>query len=165
MFVMFIDLAENETLNREAAEQSDVIPAGQKFTMDNFTYANSVVVSRMFEHLKNTNFPGITVCSKIQTQSIILKVIFITSINCYWQGNKVTFNDVGTRQVDRVRILQYQRNSDGKNFAYNSIAINCIMIDVCFFVIDLKRVEVGAVVDIEGNNTFQTNNDTFIYPG
>jgi gamma-aminobutyric acid type B receptor len=44
------DLAENETLNREAAEESG-LPEGETFTMANFTYANSAVVSRMFEHL------------------------------------------------------------------------------------------------------------------
>ena len=54
------ELAENETLNREAAEESH-LPDGETFTMANFTYANSAVVSRIFEHLQNTMFPGISV--------------------------------------------------------------------------------------------------------
>ena len=44
----------------EAAKQSG-LSEGEDFTMANFTYANSAVVSRMFEHLKNTMFLGITV--------------------------------------------------------------------------------------------------------
>ena len=44
----------------EAAKLSG-LPHGENFTMANFTYANSAVVSRMFAHLKNTSFPGITV--------------------------------------------------------------------------------------------------------
>ena len=54
------DLAENETLNREAADQSN-LPEGETFTMANFTYANAAVVLRMFEHLQNIVFPGISV--------------------------------------------------------------------------------------------------------
>ena len=44
----------------EAAKQSG-LSEDEDFTMANFTYANSAVVSRMFEHLKNTMFLGITV--------------------------------------------------------------------------------------------------------
>jgi hypothetical protein len=54
------DLIENSTLNREAAELSD-LPEGENFTMANFTYANSAVVSRMFTHLQGTSFLGISV--------------------------------------------------------------------------------------------------------
>jgi hypothetical protein len=53
-------LIENSTLNREAAELSD-LPEGENFTMANFTYANSAVVSRMFTHLQGTSFLGISV--------------------------------------------------------------------------------------------------------
>ena len=56
----YTDLRENSTLNREAAELSD-LPEGETFTMAKFTYANSAVVSRMFEHLQSTSFPGISV--------------------------------------------------------------------------------------------------------
>ena len=49
-------------LNREAAKLSG-LPEGETFTMANFTYANSAVVSRMFTHLQNTAFPGISVSS------------------------------------------------------------------------------------------------------
>ena len=54
------DLAEDEELNREAADQSD-LPEGETFTMANFTYANSAVVTRMFEHINNTPFQGLSV--------------------------------------------------------------------------------------------------------
>ena len=52
----------------EAAKQSG-LSEGEDFTMANFTYANSAVVSRMFEHLKNTMFLGITVSD--QTMIIV----------------------------------------------------------------------------------------------
>ncbi|CAI8049960.1 Gamma-aminobutyric acid type B receptor subunit 2, partial [Geodia barretti] len=81
------DLAENETLNREAAEESG-LPEGETFTMANFTYANSGIVTRMFEHLQNTSFQGIT-------------------------GNEVKFDADGIRDIETVAILQYQRDSNG----------------------------------------------------
>ena len=59
------DLAGNETLNREAAELSG-LPEGDNFTMANFSYANSVVLSQMLHHLENTMFLGISV-SKFYT--------------------------------------------------------------------------------------------------
>ena len=54
------ELAKNETLNREAARQSG-LSDGETFTMANFTYNNSVVVSRMFKHIENTTFAGLSV--------------------------------------------------------------------------------------------------------
>ena len=63
-FIYHTDLIENSTLNREAAELSD-LAEGENFTMANFTYANSAVVSRMFTHLQNTSFPGFTVSNCI----------------------------------------------------------------------------------------------------
>jgi gamma-aminobutyric acid type B receptor len=80
------DLADN-FLNREAAEESG-LPEGETFTMANFTYANSAVVSRMFEHLQSTMFHGIT-------------------------GNDVIFNDQGTRIINRLKVSQYQKNANG----------------------------------------------------
>ncbi|CAI8035412.1 Gamma-aminobutyric acid type B receptor subunit 2 [Geodia barretti] len=85
--------------------------------MANFTYANSAVVSRMFEHLQNTMFPGIS-------------------------GNDVRFNHEGIRDIDQVRILQYQLNDD-------EIII---------------RVEVGEVVNVGDYSTFQHTNDSFLFP-
>lgn len=55
-----IDLAEDDKFNRAAANLSN-IPDGETFTMANFTYENNVVLSRMFKHLHDTFFPGITV--------------------------------------------------------------------------------------------------------
>ena len=76
------DLAENETLNREAAEESH-LPRGETFTMANFTYANSAVVSRMFEHLQNTMFPGITVSQPSLKDR--LKLLF-ECLKLLWEG-------------------------------------------------------------------------------
>jgi gamma-aminobutyric acid type B receptor len=76
------DLIKNDTVNSKAAKESG-LPEGANFTMADFTYANSVVVSRMFTHLQNTSFPGIS-------------------------GNEVRFNKEGTRDVNAVAILQYQ---------------------------------------------------------
>ena len=56
----FADLSEDSTLNREAAKMSG-LPEGENFTMDKFSYNNSVVVSQMFRHLENTFFSGISV--------------------------------------------------------------------------------------------------------
>ena len=44
--------------------------------MANFTYANSAVVSRMFEHLQNTSFQGITVSeSVLDTRQFLMEKI------------------------------------------------------------------------------------------
>ena len=59
-FFICTDLNEDSALNREAAEQNELLK-GEDFTMANFTYNNSVVVSQMFEHLKNTTFDGVSV--------------------------------------------------------------------------------------------------------
>ena len=60
IILYYTDLVKNSTFNREAAELSD-LAEGDNFTMANFTYANSAVVSQMFSHLQNTSFLGITV--------------------------------------------------------------------------------------------------------
>ena len=54
----------NSTLNREAAELSH-LPEEEIFTMADFTYANSAVVSRMFTHLRETSFLGISVSRQV----------------------------------------------------------------------------------------------------
>ena len=87
----------------EAARLSD-LPEGQNFTMANFTYANSAVVSRMFTHLQNTSFPGFSV--SIQP----LNCDDYLYISPSFQGNDIRFNDQGVRVIDSVIVLQYQRN-------------------------------------------------------
>jgi len=57
---LYPDLEQNSTLNMEAAQKAG-LPLGERFSMDHFTYINSVVVTRMFQHLQNTDFLGITV--------------------------------------------------------------------------------------------------------
>ena len=47
-------------LNRAAAELSG-LPEGENFTLANFTYANSAVLSEVLKHLQDTSFAGITV--------------------------------------------------------------------------------------------------------
>ena len=46
----------------QAAAAAANFPPGATFFIENFTYANSVVMERMFEHLSNMSFTGITVC-------------------------------------------------------------------------------------------------------
>jgi len=43
-----------------AAQEAGLLP-GEDFTLANFSYANSVVAERMFHHLENPGFLGITV--------------------------------------------------------------------------------------------------------
>ncbi|CAI8039800.1 Gamma-aminobutyric acid type B receptor subunit 2 [Geodia barretti] len=71
----------------------------------------------MFEHLQNTSVPGIS-------------------------GNDVRFNDDGIRDINQVRILQYQLNDDEL----------------------IIRVEVGSVVNVGDNSTFQPTNASFLFP-
>lgn len=60
------DLNGNSTLNREAAKISG-LSEEEIFTMANFTYENSVVVSQMFKHVNNTLFSGISVSMNIES--------------------------------------------------------------------------------------------------
>ena len=92
------DLRDNSTLNMEAARLSD-LPEGQNFTMADFTYANSAVVSRMFTHLQNTSFPGFSVSTNTQVPK---------SISPPLQENDIEFNDQGVREINSVKIRQYQ---------------------------------------------------------
>ena len=61
-FLSYIDFKEIQTLNMVAAQEAG-LPPGEDFTLANFSYANSVVVERMFHHLKNPGFLGISVGS------------------------------------------------------------------------------------------------------
>ena len=81
-----IDLAENSTLNSEAADLSD-LPDGDIFTIDNFTYANSAVVSRMFKHLQETDFLGITVRKAL--------IVSLLKIHCMYNNTvRATMSDL-----------------------------------------------------------------------
>ena len=64
------DFKENQTLNMAAAQEAG-LPPGENFTLANFSYVNSVVVERMFHHLKNPGFLGISVCT--------LKIVYVCS--------------------------------------------------------------------------------------
>ena len=61
-FLSYLDFKENQTLNMVAAQEADLPPGD--FTLANFSYVNSVVAERMFHHLKNPGFLGITVVPK-----------------------------------------------------------------------------------------------------
>ena len=54
------DLRDDYVLNMEAAKQAG-LSDGETFTLANFSYSNSIIVERMFHHLNNTDFLGITV--------------------------------------------------------------------------------------------------------
>lgn len=55
-----LDLQNNETLNKEAAQEAGLSDE-EIFSLANFTYSNSPIVRRMYYHLNNTDFLGITV--------------------------------------------------------------------------------------------------------
>ena len=94
-------------MNREAAELSGLLE-GEIFTMDNFTYNNSVVVSQMFKHLNNTFFPGISV--SIRDLNSWFTVVVEGNLP-FSQGNEVYFIE-GVREIHSVTILQYQFDSN-----------------------------------------------------
>jgi len=80
------DLKENQTLNMAAAQEAG-LPLGENFTLANFSYVNSVVVERMFHHLRNPGFLGITVCTLkiVHVCSFMSQVIVIMSL-CTTEG-------------------------------------------------------------------------------
>lgn len=52
------DLKSNSSLNMAASIASRI---STPFSIENFTYSNNVIAERMFKHLSNTNFTGISV--------------------------------------------------------------------------------------------------------
>ena len=78
----YADLIENDMLNREAAKQSG-LPEGETFTMAKFTYNNSAVVSRMFTHLQNTSFLGISVSMTYMLLMICYSMYYKTVTNIF----------------------------------------------------------------------------------
>lgn len=58
-----VELETDSIFNKEAAQQSG-LSDGEVFTLENFTYSNSAILERMYYHINNTDFLGITV-SKI----------------------------------------------------------------------------------------------------
>ena len=68
----------------EAAQKAG-LSSGESFSIDNFTYINSVVVARMFEHLQNANFLGITVCTyKLTVHCSIYKYMITLLCRVMW---------------------------------------------------------------------------------
>ena len=59
--LLFTDLRQQQAFNHAAAAAGH-LTGGANFYIENFTYANSVVMERVFEHLSNISFTGITVC-------------------------------------------------------------------------------------------------------
>jgi gamma-aminobutyric acid type B receptor len=74
------ELQENISLSAAASQLTG--GSGQAFTLDQFDYPNSVVVERMFDHLTNTNFLGIS-------------------------GNPVRFDANGLREITSLIIYHY----------------------------------------------------------
>ncbi|KAL5470784.1 hypothetical protein EMCRGX_G028803 [Ephydatia muelleri] len=81
------DLRSDPAFNRLAAAASH-LPPNSTFYMENFTYANDVILERMYQHLMNASFVGIT-------------------------GN-ISFNANGIRNAERIRIQQYRFNNSNQ---------------------------------------------------
>eukprot|EP00731_Ephydatia_muelleri_P021194 Em0013g921a len=71
------DLRADPAFNRLAAAASH-LPPNSTFYMENFTYANDVILERMYQHLMNASFVGIT-CSEMGVDGIL--VYFIQRCN------------------------------------------------------------------------------------
>ena len=54
------DIETDTALNMEAGRQAG-LSEGERFTLANFSYSNSLIVQRMFHHLSSTDFIAITV--------------------------------------------------------------------------------------------------------
>ncbi|KAL5470791.1 hypothetical protein EMCRGX_G028810 [Ephydatia muelleri] len=81
------DLRADPAFKRLAAAASH-LPPNSTFYMENFTYANDVILERMYQHLMNASFVGIT-------------------------GN-ISFNANGIRNAERIRIQQYRFNNSNQ---------------------------------------------------
>ena len=90
----------------EAAQKAG-FPSEERFLIDNFTYVNSVVVARMFQHVQNTDFLGITV------RTYKSRINCILSISTVLQGHVVHFNEQGTRRLDTLDAYQYRPGEEG----------------------------------------------------
>lgn len=71
----YVELETDPLFNKEAAQLSG-LSDGEVFTLDNFTYSNSAILKRMYYHINNTDFLGITV-SKIVWHFVIVLVFSI----------------------------------------------------------------------------------------
>ena len=81
----FADIETDTALNMEAGRQAG-LSEGEKFTLANFSYSNSVIVQRMFHHLSSTDFIGITVSIFLLTlSSLIIQTIIIVLHNTLCQ--------------------------------------------------------------------------------
>ena len=54
------DLRDETAFNRKAAAAAK-LPPNATFFIENFTYSNSVILERMYKHMSNISFVGITV--------------------------------------------------------------------------------------------------------
>lgn len=54
------DISSDRRLSQKAAKEAGM-SEGEVFTLAKFSYANSAIVKRMFKHLNNTDFLGVTV--------------------------------------------------------------------------------------------------------
>lgn len=80
------DLKEQQPFNQAAATAAG-LPPGATFFMENFTYANGVVMTRLFQHLSNNSFSGIT-------------------------GN-ISFGRSGVQFANLLRVYQYRLDANG----------------------------------------------------
>eukprot|EP00731_Ephydatia_muelleri_P021180 Em0013g907a len=78
------DLRSDPAFNRLAAAASH-LPPNSTFYMENFTYANDVILERMYQHLMNASFTG-----------------------------NISFSANGIRKAEHIRIQQYRFNNSNQ---------------------------------------------------
>lgn len=62
--LIHLDLETDPIFNEEAAQESGLSDE-EVFTLANFTYSNTAILKRMYYHINNTDFLGITVSKYI----------------------------------------------------------------------------------------------------
>lgn len=102
------------TLNAEAAESSG---STQPFKLNHLSYTDSVVVKRMFQHLDEIDFLGISV-------SVYNTYVLSTDLSRYghiqmlfnfltlFQGNPVNFDRNGIREINSLTVYYYKAGTN-----------------------------------------------------
>eukprot|EP00731_Ephydatia_muelleri_P021210 Em0013g937a len=90
------DLRADPAFNRLAAAASH-LPPNSTFYMENFTYANDVILERMYQHLMNASFVGITVTNIINS----IQQHTTQGIRIVGRGNQLQKFDIGYVALDQ----------------------------------------------------------------
>ena len=88
-----------------------------RFSLEYFAYNNTALVMEMFRHLQSTHFTGISV--NIFTKCLTYHLHINLSRNAiryifHLQGNTVTFDEDGIREIGVLDMYQYQWNMSSK---------------------------------------------------